>query len=69
MLEKIEITDNITLKELRLLTGMSQSAFAHEVDIPFSTYRRYESNPSKMEVGQLFKICDTIGIPITKLII
>lgn len=64
MLENIQIMGKISLKELRKLTGLSQKEFAEKVSIPFTSYRRYEKNVSKMEVGQLFNICDKIGVSI-----
>jgi transcriptional regulator with XRE-family HTH domain len=57
----------VTLKELRKLTGLSQEDFAKKVDIPFTTYRRYESNAPSMEAGRLFHICDTLGVSVANI--
>ena len=35
----------MTIKEIRALTGLSQQAFAEKYEIPFNTYRTWESNP------------------------
>lgn len=67
MLDNIQIMGQITLKDLRKLTGLSQKNFADKVGIPFTSYRRYESNTSKMEVGQLFHICDEIGVSVANI--
>lgn len=64
MLDNIQIMGKITVKDLRKITGLSQKEFSQKVGIPFTSYRRYESNVSKMEVGQLFHICDVLGVPI-----
>jgi transcriptional regulator with XRE-family HTH domain len=62
MLDNIQIMGKVTLKELRKLSGLSQKEFAEKANIPFTTYRRYENNVAKMEVGKLFYICDILGI-------
>jgi transcriptional regulator with XRE-family HTH domain len=67
MLENIQIMGKIALKDLRKLTGLSQKNFAEKVGIPFTSYRRYENNVNKMEVGQLFHICDVLGVSITNI--
>ncbi len=67
VLENIQIMGRITLKELRNLTGLSQQEFANKVDIPFTTYRRYEKDVSKMEVGKLFQICDIFGVSVSNI--
>lgn len=67
MLDNIQIMGKITLKELRKLSGLSQEEFAKKVDIPFTTYRRYENNPSNMEAGRLFHVCDVLGVSISNI--
>lgn len=67
MLNNIQIMGKVTLKELRRLTGLSQEEFAKKVGIPFTTYRRYENNPSNMEAGRLFHICDVVGVSIANI--
>lgn len=67
MLDNIQIMGKVTLKELRKLTGLSQKEFADKVKIPITTYRRYECDTSKMEVGKLFEICDMLDVSITNI--
>ena len=67
MLDNIQIMGKITLKELRKLTGLSQKDFSEKAEIPLTTYRRYEDDPSKMEAGKLFMICDMLGVPVAKI--
>ena len=67
MLENIQIMGKVTVKELRKLTGLSQKEFAEKVEIPMTTYRRYENDASKMEVGKLFKICDMLGVSLANI--
>lgn len=67
MLDNIQILGKVTLKDLRKLTGLTQKEFADKVSIPITTYRRYEGDTSKMEVGKLFEICDTLGVSISNI--
>lgn len=67
MVENIKIINKVTLKEIRNIMGKSQKEFAKYVGIPITTYRRYESNTKKMEIGKLCTICDKTGIPIEKI--
>lgn len=67
MLDNIQIMGKVTLKELRQLSGMNQEDFSKKVEIPFTTYRRYEKNPQSMEAGRLFKLCDILGVSIANI--
>lgn len=67
MLEKVQVVEPVTLEELRKLTGLSVAEFARSIDVPESTYRRYEKEPGKMEVGKLVEISDRFGVPIEKI--
>jgi len=66
MLEKVRIIGEITLKELRSLTDMTQEEFANYVDIPYTTYRRYERDMKHMDTGKLFQISEKTGVPIER---
>ena len=67
MLDNIQIMGKVTLKELRQLTGLNQEDFSKKVEIPFTTYRRYEKNPSSMEVGRLFKMCEILKVSVANI--
>ncbi len=67
MLENIQIIGKVSLKDLRTLSGLTQEDFAKKVDIPFTTYRRYEHDPSRMDAGRLFQICDIMGIEVSQI--
>lgn len=67
VLENIQIMGKVTIKDLRILSGKSQKDFAEKVNIPFTTYRRYEKDVSKMEVGKLFQICDLLGVSVSNI--
>lgn len=67
MLESIQIMGKVTLRELRKLTGLSQKDFSKKVGVPMTTYRRYEKDASRMEVGKLFEICDTLGVSVANI--
>ena len=67
MLNDIQIIGKITLKELRRIAGLSQKEMADRVGIPLTTYRRCESDMSKMEVGKLFHICDVFEFPVNQI--
>lgn len=66
MLEKIQIVDKITLKELRSLTGKTQEEFAEFVEIPYTSYRRYELEMGNMSIDMLFRISEKTGVPVEK---
>lgn len=67
MLEKVEITEKISLCELRTLTGMTQEKFSEYVEIPYSTYRRYEKDINTAGFSEIVKICDKVGVGIEKI--
>lgn len=62
MLQNIEVTGKITLAELRGLTGMTQEKFAKFVEIPYTTYRRYEKDIRCAGFLEVLRICDKTGI-------
>ena len=67
MLTKVEIKQRITLLELRRLTGMSQEQFANYVEIPYTTYRRYEKDSSNMDFSKVNQISRITGVAIEML--
>lgn len=67
MLENVNITGKVSLSELRTLTGMTQEKFAEYVDIPYSTYRRYEKDIKTAGFYEVVKICEKVGVGIEKI--
>ena len=68
MLGKVELVGKVTLVELRKLSGMTQEQFAKFVNIPLTSYRRYEKDTNSMEVGKLVSICNKCGIGLEMII-
>lgn len=67
MLENVQITGKVSLAELRALTGMTQEKFAEFVEIPYTTYRRYEKNINSAGFSEIVRICDKVGVGIEKI--
>jgi transcriptional regulator with XRE-family HTH domain len=67
MLEKVILKDKVTLKEIRLLLCFTQEEFAKYVQIPYTTYRRFEKG-SKIGASELSRISAKTGIPMDKII-
>lgn len=64
MKNNICVTDNITLGEIRGLMQMTQPEFAKYLNIPITTYRRYEKDITSARFGEAIKISDKLGIDI-----
>lgn len=56
--------DNISgkLKGIRAEKGYSLEEMAEKLGIHRETFRKYENNPSSLEIGQLLKILDIYEI-------
>lgn len=67
VLENVTVTGKISLLDLRTLTGMTQEKFAKFVEIPYTTYRRYEKDISTAGFSEISQICDRVGIGIEKI--
>lgn len=67
MNENIEIKGKISLKELRGLMGMNQKKFAEFVEIPTTSYRRYEENSGSAGFAEILRICEKTGIGVEKI--
>ena len=67
MLENVTITGKVTLLELRTLTGMTQERFAKLVEIPYTTYRRYEKDINSAGFSEIVRICEKVGVGIEKI--
>ena len=67
MLEKVQIVEKVTLREIRTLADMNQEDFAKFLGIPYTTYRRYEADAKRIDFGTLLDICNKTGVPIEKI--
>lgn len=56
-----------TLKELRVLHGMTQTEMALKVGIHPNTYREYEADISRVRIGTILRICEVLGIKPTEI--
>lgn len=56
-----------TLKELRVLHGMTQNEMAIKVGIHPNTYREYEADISRVRIGTIMRICEVLGIKPTEI--
>lgn len=57
----------LTLRELRVLYGLTQAEMAEKCGIHPNTYREYESDISKVRIGTILRICDVLGIKPTEI--
>ena len=46
---------------------MNQEDFAKFLEIPYTTYRRYEADAKRIDFGTLLDICNKTGVPIEKI--
>ena len=53
---------NISIKKLRLETGLSQEKFSEKCDISSDNYRNIENNRHTPKAITINKICDTFNI-------
>ena len=67
MFDKVQLSEPGTLKELRMISGMNQEGFAKYLNIPLTTYRRYEKDAGKIELHRVIEICSKCKIEITML--
>ncbi|GAG27523.1 unnamed protein product [marine sediment metagenome] len=67
LLSNIVIKEPISLKSVRTLTGKTQKELAKHVGIPYTSYCRYELNTKNMQIGDLMKFCEKLGITIDKI--
>ena len=67
MLEKVQVVEKVTLREIRTLADMNQEDFAKFLGIKYTTYRRYEADPKRIDFGTLLDICNKTGVPVEKI--
>lgn len=56
------------IKQARKEAGLTQKKLAEKIGIAETTIRRYESNERQPRIEQLYKISETIGVPINSLV-
>lgn len=56
-----------TLKELRVLNGLTQTEMAEKVGIHPNTYREYETDISRVRIGTILRICEVLSIKPTEI--
>lgn len=58
--------DNLqyTLKELRARNGLTQEQVAEKVGVATLTYRLWEQNPLKIQIGAVYQLANIFGVKI-----
>lgn len=56
-----------SLEDFRKETGDSKLEFSKKLEIPYTTYLRYESNLSAAPFCAVVKICEKLGITINEI--
>lgn len=68
LLDKVKIEKPVTVEELRVLTGKTQSEFAKNLSIPYGTYLKKEQGNSRFFKDEITKISRATGIPVNLII-
>ena len=55
------------LKDYRIDAGKSKMQFAKDLEIPYTTYLRYEADLQKAPVSEVAKICNKVHIEIQQI--
>lgn len=59
--------DTYTVKQARLLSGLSQREIADRMDVNVDTYRRIERDPGKATINNAKLFSSIVGIPIDRI--
>lgn len=62
-----EVMDKLTIKQIRLLNGLTQEKMALKVGMKLETYKRKEQGKSGFSFSEVLKICSLFDIPINKI--
>ena len=62
VVNNFHLVEPVDLKQLRMLYGLSQSGFANKLEVPITTYRRWELNPKKMKIEDVLNVCQKCEI-------
>src|ERR1700674_4185546 len=53
------------IRAQRLLCGMSQTELADVIGVTFQQVQKYEKGVNRIGAGRLYRIADTLSIPVT----
>ncbi|MED1403806.1 helix-turn-helix transcriptional regulator [Bacillus mycoides] len=53
---------NLTMKQARLVKGITQSKMAEQLNVHVQTYRNMENYPDEVTIGNAKKICELLEI-------
>lgn len=56
-----------TLKQYRLIKGLTQAQMAEIIGIHVNTYANWEENPEKISIGKAKLIAEALGLSIDEL--
>lgn len=51
----------ITVKQARLLAGLTQQQVAAQMDVHRQTYMKWEQNPDEIPIGKAKQFCEIVG--------
>ncbi|MGH1142109.1 helix-turn-helix transcriptional regulator [Bacillus pseudomycoides] len=52
----------LTMKQARLVKGITQKEMANQLNVHVQTYRNMENHPDEVTIGNAKKICDLLEI-------
>jgi transcriptional regulator with XRE-family HTH domain len=52
----------LTLKQARLIKGLTQSQMAERLNVHVQTYRKMEKEPDEVTIGDAKKICEILDV-------
>ncbi|MEH6940807.1 helix-turn-helix transcriptional regulator [Bacillus sp. JJ722] len=52
----------ITLKQARLIRGLTQKELAKNIGVHVQTYRKMETHPNDVTIGEAKKICSILDV-------
>lgn len=52
----------LTIKQIRMVKGLTQKNMADELCIHEQTYRKIENNPEKATIGQMKAVCRILDV-------
>lgn len=61
------MTEKLTVKQHRLIRGISQEEMAEKIGIHVQTYRAWEENPEKISIAKAKKIAAAFNISINEI--